>query len=906
MKKLFIVLSLCIMLAASSAWPMVSSSTSRIQYNCNGSTVAFTFGFGVNATSEVQVVHTDSAGTETVLTETTDYTVTCTNSDCSAGGTVTTVDTYDSGETITLLRAVPITQEADFTENRATLYETFEDGLDKSIRIDQQLQEQIDRTPKLARTSTYAGNDYTLPDPEAGKVIGWNAGATDLTTYSTTSGTTLSVTTIEKVGSYATLAAAVTAIGASEKTLLIDQACAVTDDLTVPSNIHLWVVRGGSFNVSAGKTLTVNGYTSAGFWKIKTGTGRLSFGAGAVSEVLPAWWGAVGDGSTDCASAIEAALEACSMVYSSHGGKMVLASGSYNTESEITVPPGLDHVIIEGVGSYGSFASSVNGVNIVYSGAAAATGAVMRATAGATGGFFAEMRNISIDAGGLAGYGFVSEGTAGSTYNSRWTFYRCSFSRATKIGCIVGDTDGTPDVNTMPTLFSDCFWDGSPIGLYVNADNAYGVTVFRGHFVSDSGNVINHIRGDLSADLRIVATYFSTLQCEAATVNPITGIAVADEDIKAVYASMPVTIDKCFLEDQRVLYLVASSTAMSQSVIRDTHVKKVQATDSEGRDLDWTDGASTGYSIYVESGNLAIEYCQIGNSSATDEAYRRIYVGASGSISIMAKEMLLGTYGKVDYAAGGTLRFLNAKDSLKITPNGSLSHWQSDGAGNDVLLGFFAFATGVGGAATYDYSSSQVVYGKYTAKVSCTTTPTTVNTGLTTYFGSPTSRVKTFIVAGYATTWAGLSAYKSAGMTKKYSLGSGSLWSYYDAVTKRFIGCFPFTIDNTTSNEQHSVTVGIPANKSGTYYFDVVGITDGEYTLDLVSAMLEAWGVDDQSRDSSNFLSLYGTATPSVGQYRRGDIIWNRQPSSGGDPGWICVSGTGVSAGTWKGIGDID
>jgi hypothetical protein len=127
----------------------VASSTSRIQYDCNGSTSDFAFTFGVQETSEIQVILTSSAGVETVLVENSNYTMSATNDDYSAGGTVSTIDAlgdpygYASGNIITIMRNVPLTQASDFTEGMPTLYETFEQGLDKQIRISQQLQEQL-------------------------------------------------------------------------------------------------------------------------------------------------------------------------------------------------------------------------------------------------------------------------------------------------------------------------------------------------------------------------------------------------------------------------------------------------------------------------------------------------------------------------------------------------------------------------------------------------------------------------------------------------------------------------------------------------------------------------------------------------------------------------------------------
>lgn len=125
----------------------VSDATYKSTSVCNGTATSYTFTFGVGATSEVKVTTTvSSTGVETILAETTDYSVSCTNSDCTSGGTVvlTSGSKCPSGSTLTLEMNVPYTQTSDFTEGMPTLYETFEDGLDKLTRITQQLKGRVE------------------------------------------------------------------------------------------------------------------------------------------------------------------------------------------------------------------------------------------------------------------------------------------------------------------------------------------------------------------------------------------------------------------------------------------------------------------------------------------------------------------------------------------------------------------------------------------------------------------------------------------------------------------------------------------------------------------------------------------------------------------------------------------
>ena len=112
------------------------------------------------------------------------------------------------------------------------------------------------------------------------------------------------------VRTYDTFILAITGIGATEATLLIPNEQAVADDVTVPANVTLKFLRGGSLAISTTKTVTINGHVEAGLYKIfdLTGTGVVAFGVSSVEAVYPEWWGARGDGVTESSGAIQAAV----------------------------------------------------------------------------------------------------------------------------------------------------------------------------------------------------------------------------------------------------------------------------------------------------------------------------------------------------------------------------------------------------------------------------------------------------------------------------------------------------------------------------------------------------------------------------------------------------------------------
>ncbi len=103
------------------------------------------------------------------------------------------------------------------------------------------------------------------------------------------------------VRNYASINAAVTAIGSDSTILLVPDAQTLTASLTVPSNIHLVILKGGSIVKASTYTLTISGPFEAGLYQVFSGfsAGNVTFGSGSIKEAYAEWWGAKGDGSTN-------------------------------------------------------------------------------------------------------------------------------------------------------------------------------------------------------------------------------------------------------------------------------------------------------------------------------------------------------------------------------------------------------------------------------------------------------------------------------------------------------------------------------------------------------------------------------------------------------------------------------
>ena len=120
----------------------------------------------------------------------------------------------------------------------------------------------------------------------------------------------------------------------------------VSSDLTIPSNIALEVYQGAIIQIDPGVALHIQGPFMAGPYQIfQDNSGDLTKGVKfartcALLFVSPEWWGAVGDGKTDCALAINQAINSADLVPNStdyHRIPVQFAAGNYLCASTINL-----------------------------------------------------------------------------------------------------------------------------------------------------------------------------------------------------------------------------------------------------------------------------------------------------------------------------------------------------------------------------------------------------------------------------------------------------------------------------------------------------------------------------------------------------------------------------------------
>lgn len=120
-------------------------------YAGSGTTGPFTVTFRFLANSHLRVIKTSTTGSETTLNLGVDYSVTGAG---GASGTVTLTSPLLTGEKLTIVRNVPLTQETDYVVDDSFPAESHEQALDKLTMIAQQLAEEVDRAVKVLPSST--------------------------------------------------------------------------------------------------------------------------------------------------------------------------------------------------------------------------------------------------------------------------------------------------------------------------------------------------------------------------------------------------------------------------------------------------------------------------------------------------------------------------------------------------------------------------------------------------------------------------------------------------------------------------------------------------------------------------------------------------------------------------------
>lgn len=166
----------------------IASTISRNDYLGTGLVSSYDYNFKIFSSSDLRVTQTTDAGVPSVLVLDTDYTVSGVG--LSSGGSITLLGgALASNYTLTIRRVIDILQETEIRNSGSFYPVTHENAFDKFVMIDQQQQDELDRSVKNPESIDADDFDPTLPpeivdSPNATIIVnptgtGWVIGPTE-------------------------------------------------------------------------------------------------------------------------------------------------------------------------------------------------------------------------------------------------------------------------------------------------------------------------------------------------------------------------------------------------------------------------------------------------------------------------------------------------------------------------------------------------------------------------------------------------------------------------------------------------------------------------------------------------------------------------------------------------------
>lgn len=169
----------------------ISTTSSSVTYQGNGSTTNFTFAFVGDNTNDIEVYYTDADGTQTLVNPT-QYTVTFNSVPVGGlwaiGGTVTYPNVgsaISSGTYISIVRDVPYTQNVSIGNQGAFYPQAVEQALDVLELQIQQINGKADRAIHVPVSDTASDTELPVPVQRSGKVIGFDDTGETVVMYDT-------------------------------------------------------------------------------------------------------------------------------------------------------------------------------------------------------------------------------------------------------------------------------------------------------------------------------------------------------------------------------------------------------------------------------------------------------------------------------------------------------------------------------------------------------------------------------------------------------------------------------------------------------------------------------------------------------------------------------------------------
>ena len=158
----------------------------------------------------------------------------------------------------------------------------------------------------------------------------------------------------ETLSKYASLADAISTIGASTKALLVNQDATVSTNLTIPRNVTLKFSPGNIITVNSGIELTIQGHIDGGLYRIfNLDAGGILKGQPQIEHIYPQWFGAAMDGVTNDTTPVQQAVDWIKQI--GDGSLMITGGFALIDPIDVTITTTWNGVTIQGNDKWAGF-----------------------------------------------------------------------------------------------------------------------------------------------------------------------------------------------------------------------------------------------------------------------------------------------------------------------------------------------------------------------------------------------------------------------------------------------------------------------------------------------------------------------------------------------------------------------
>lgn len=702
----------------------------------------------------------------------------------------------------------------------------------------------------------------------------------------------------------------------------------VSGTLTVPAGITLQFQKGAILNIggSSGDKADIKGPVNAGEWQIfsfdsatngyvyfgeteTVGTSYANTPTSPIRDVYAAWFGCVGDNSTDNATPMKK-LFLCSNL----GTRFIFSRGVYKTTGKNYFSTNETGSLRTGLANLEIVGNNPTGTVILYTGTTSATSGIIHIQANCMN-FHIENLHLNCNSKLANAIKCVPDDDDPLRVITYFSVSHCWLTDYTETAIRVGDySDTTNDLNAFSYSYNEIHTRGND-----------GTT----DYIIDAPNAVDHqwrhcsygnnSNASQTADCRVHIKWGHGMSIVGGYAAHVDGVDTGSAKylFKAEHnASLQIT--GLTAEDYRLLSTDSSDSTSRPRVAIDGFKVTLLTGPTD----------STPYSIYAPYGSISLKSCdfQFAPSSVRP---RQIEV----SDVLHTDNCTLGD-NTCEYILDNpercTINGIRLNSELKfLTPNPRFDWWiDSDAApagwsAND--------ATVAVGKSTY-YRDS----GAYTAHVTITAAPAAGDNraiGLATEIDPSRFRSRDIgvVVRGRC-----ISLSTSPAVTNLYFKARGNNWQDQTITSS---GAVPVTagedfwyvhrlsISETSVEDIHRVyfVFGVATTGgSAEFYLQQLGIISIDpLEWEAEAKALARWGRGDPKTEilgcginllwslpatltyaNSNgvlypynkIVQLQGTSAPDKGRYRRGDQILYYQPSAGSKIGAICTSSASLSA----------